>query len=101
TGSLQTYAPSLGIYYDRNQSQAWRFTQSSVGSRTITMTPTGGQDFWVEVLGPGGIWADSIGGATGTRSFTTGNLPIGVYAVRVRAGNTTATGTFGYTLSVQ
>ncbi len=101
TGSLQTYAPSSGIYYDRNQSQAWRFTQSSVGSRTITMTPTGGQDFWVEVLGPGGIWADSLGGATGTRTFTTGNLPIGVYAVRVRVGNTTTAGTFGYTLSVQ
>lgn len=100
TGSLQTYAPSSGIYYDRNQSQAWRFTQSSAGSRTITMTPTGGQDFWVEVIGPGGVWADSIGGSGGTRSFNSGNLPAGVYAVRVRAGNTTATGTFGYTLSV-
>ncbi len=100
TGSLQTYTPSSGIYYDRNQSQAWRFTQSSAGSRTITMTPTGGQDFWVEVIGPGGVWADSIGGAGGTRSFNSGILPVGVYAVRVRAGNTTATGTFGYTLSV-
>ncbi len=101
TGSLQTYAPSSGIYlYDRNQSQAYRFTQSFAGARTITMTPTGGQDFWVEVLGPDGVWADSLGGAGGTRSFTTVTLPIGVYAVRVRAGNTTATGTFGYTLSV-
>ena len=101
TGSLQTYAPSSGIYYDRDQSQAWRFTQSFAGSRTITMTPTGGQDFWVEVLGPGGVWADSIGGATGTRTFNSGTLPIGVYAVRVKAGNTTATGSFGYTLTVQ
>ncbi len=97
---LKTYAPSSGIYYDRNQSQAWRFTQSYAGSRTITMTPTGGQDLWVEVIGPGGVWAESIGGAGGTRSFNTGTLPVGVYAVRVRAGNTTATGSFGYTLSV-
>ena len=101
TGSLQTYAPSSGIYYDRNQSEAYRFTQFFTGSRTITMTPTGGQDFWVEVIGPGGVWAESIGGAGGTRSFNSGSLPIGVYVVRVRAGNTTATGTFGYTLSVQ
>ena len=100
TGSLQTYAPSLGIYYDRDQSQAWRFTQSAAGSRTITMTPTGGQDFWVEVIGPGGVWADSVGGAGGTRTFNSGTLPVGVYAVRVKAGNTTATGVFGYTLSV-
>ncbi len=101
SGSLQTYSPSSGIYYDRNQSQAYRFTQSFAGSRTITMTPTGGQDFWVEVIGPGGIWADSVGGAEGPRTFNTGTLPIGVYAVRVRAGNTTATGTYGYTVSVQ
>ncbi|MBL0312192.1 MAG: hypothetical protein IPP78_05635 [Holophagaceae bacterium] len=104
TGSLQTYANGLGIYYDRNQSQAYRFTQSLEGSRTITMTPTGGQDFWVEVLGPGnpgGVWASSTDGGVGTRSFTTVALPVGVYTVRVRAGNTTATGSFGYTLSVQ
>ena len=100
-GNLQTYAPSLGIYYDRNQSQAYRFTQSFIGSRTITMTPTGGQDFWVEVIGPGGVWDGSTGGVVGPRSFTTVSLPIGVYAVRVRAGNTTATGSFEYTLSVQ
>ena len=100
-GNLQTYAPSLRIYYDRNQSQAYRFTQSLAGPRTIIMTPTGGQDFWVEVIGPGGVWDGSTGGAMGTRSFTTVSLPIGVYAVRVRAGNTTATGSFGYTLSVQ
>lgn len=101
TGNLKTYTPSSGIYYDRDQSQAYRFTQSSAGSHTITMTPTGGQDFWVEVLGPGGMWADSIGGAMGTRSFSTGTLPVGVYAVRVRAGNTTAEGSFGFTLAVQ
>ncbi len=99
TGNLQTYAPSSGIY-NRNQSQAYRFTQSFAGAHTITMTPTGGQDFWVEVLGPDGLWADSTGGSGGTRTFTTVSLPVGVYAVRVRAGNTTATGTFGYTLSV-
>ena len=101
TGSLQTYIPGSKIYYNRNQSQAYRFTQSFAGSRTITMTPTDGQDFWVEILGPGGVWDSSIGGTGGTRTFSTPTLPIGVYAVRVRAGDTTATGTFGYTLSVQ
>ena len=70
------------------------------------MTPAGGQDFWVEVIGRDGVWAYSPNifdnTKTGqTQNFTAGPLPVGTYAVRVRAGNTTATGTFGYTLSVQ
>jgi hypothetical protein len=99
--SLQTYAPSQAIYYDRNQSQAWRFTHGG-GSRTITMTPTSGQDFYLELLGPGGWVAGSttstLFGQPRTLSLT--NLPAGVYAARVRAGATTATGMNTFTISV-
>lgn len=106
SGTLQAYDPSLNRYYDRNQSAAFRFTQSSSGSRTITMVPTGGQDFWVEVIGNGGVYAESPNindsSKTGqTQNFPTGTLPPGVYAVRVRAGATTASTTAGFTLSVQ
>jgi hypothetical protein len=99
TGSLQTYAPSQDLYYDRTQSQAWRFTHLG-GPRTITMIPTGGQDFYLELLGPGGWVTGSFSTPGSTRTLTLSNLPAGVYAARVRAGATTATGTYGYTISV-
>ncbi|HEX9009520.1 MAG TPA: hypothetical protein VF804_04075 [Holophagaceae bacterium] len=98
-GSLQTYAASQARYYDWNQSQAYRFTHLG-GARTITMTPTGGQDFYLELLGPGGWWAGSYATPGSTRTLSLANLPAGVYAVRVRAGATTATGTYGYTISI-
>lgn len=99
--ALKTYAASAGRYFDRDQSQAYRFTVNTKMNKTFTVTPTGSQDFWIELLGPGGWW----GGKTNTqplgpRSFSV-ELEPGVYAVRVRAGNTTATGTYGYTLRVQ
>lgn len=99
SGSLQTYASTW--YYDRNQSQAWRFSHGG-GARTLTLTPTSGQDFYLELLGPGGWVAGSTGsGLTGqTRTLTLSNLPAGTYAVRVRAGATTATGQNTYTLTV-
>ena len=99
TDSLQTYASTY--YYDQNQSQAWRFTHGG-GARTLTMTPTSGQDFYLELIGPGG-W---VTGSTGTnltglpRTLTLSNLPAGVYVARVRAGATTATGLNTYTLRV-
>jgi hypothetical protein len=99
-GSVQTYAANQNRYYDRNQSQAWRFVQSAAGSRTVALTPTGGQDLWVELIGPGGLWAGSTSGSPATRSFTATGLTPGVYAVRVRAGNTTATTQATYSLSV-
>ena len=97
--SLQTYASTY--YYDRNQSQAWRFTHAG-GARTITMTPTSGQDFYLELLGPGGwVAGNSSNALTGmARTLSFANLPAGVYAARVRAGATTATGLNTYTLSV-
>ena len=102
TGTLQTYLPSTNLYYDRNQSQAWRFIHGGTGTRTITMTPTGGQDFYLELLGPGGWVAGSFSSSlTGQpRTLTLPSLPAGTYAARVRAGATTLDGTFGYTLSV-
>jgi hypothetical protein len=99
-GSVQTYAASQNRYYDRNQSQAWRFVQSAAGSRTVSLTPTGGQDLWIELIGPGGLWAGSTSGSPATRTFTATGLTPGVYAVRVRAGNTSATAQAGYSLSV-
>ena len=97
--SLQTYASTW--YYDRNQSQAWRFTHGG-GARTLTMTPTSGQDFYLELLGPGGWVAGSTGSSlTGlTRTLTLSNLPAGIYAARVRAGRTTATALNGYSITV-
>ena len=101
SGSLQTYDPSQGRYYDWNQSQAYRFTHLG-GARTITMTPTGGQDFFLELLGPGGLWAGNTDkGLIGqTRTLGLSNLPAGVYAVRVRAGYTSNTGNYSYTITI-
>jgi len=101
SGSLQTYDASQNRYYDWNQSQAYRFTHLG-GARTITMTPNGGQDFFVELLGPGGLWTGSTDKSLAgqTRTLSLSSLPAGVYAVRVRAGYTTATGTYGYTLNI-
>ncbi|WP_243384075.1 hypothetical protein [Geothrix alkalitolerans] len=99
SGSLQTYAPSLGYYYDRDQSQAWRFVHSG-GARTITMTPTSGQDFYLELIGPGGWVAGSYSNPGSTRTLTFSNLPAGTYVARVRAGATTATGMNTYSISV-
>ncbi len=102
TGTIRTYAPAEGRYYDRDQGQAYRFSLPTGGTRTITVTPTDGQDIWVELLGPGGWWGGKTNSQNlGPRTFTVQNLPAGVYAVRVRAGNTTATTTAGYTLTVQ
>jgi len=98
TGSLQTYGSTW--YYDRNQGQAWRFTHSG-GTRTITMTPTSGQDFYLEVLGPGGWVAGSYNNPGSTRTLTLTGLPAGVYAARVRASLADTSGGLNtYTISV-
>jgi hypothetical protein len=99
SGSLQTYAASANLYYDRNQSQAWRFVHLG-GPRTLTMTPTGGQDFYLELIGPGGWVAGSYANPGAPRTLSQANLPAGTYVARVRAGATTATGTYGYTLTI-
>ena len=99
TGTLQTYAPSANLYYDRDQSQAWRFVHLG-GARTITMTPTGGQDFYLELIGPGGWVAGSYSNPGSTRTLSLSNLPAGTYVARVRAGATTATGSYAYTITI-
>ena len=92
--SLRTYAD--GIYYDRNQARCYRFTYGGSGTLAVTMTPTGGQDFFLELIGPTGIVAADTtqpqGGAP-TRSITRSGLPAGDYIVRVRAGYTTSDNT--------
>jgi len=103
TGTLHTYNPKEdNIYYDRDQSQAYRFIQSWLGNRTFTVVPTGGQDCFLELIGPGGVVAGSYSydQAGLTRSFTVKNLPAGDYVVRVRVGYTTATGQASYSLRV-
>lgn len=101
TGSVQAYAPSEGRYYDRNQSQAHRFTQGFTTTRTVTLVPTGGQDLYLEVFGPGGWVNGSYANPGATRTLPLASLPPGVYAIRVRAGATTATTQAGYTLTIQ
>jgi hypothetical protein len=99
SGSLQAYSSTY--YYDREQSQAYRFVHPG-GARTIAMTPTSGQDFYLELIGPGGWVAGSTGNdLTGrTRTLTLSNLPAGTYVARVRVGATTVTGQASYTISV-
>lgn len=99
-GSLQTYDANQNLYYDRNQSQAWRFVQSAAGPRTLTMNPTGGQDFYLELLGPGGLVDGSYGTPGSIRTLTFTSLPKGTYVARVRVGATTGNGLYPYTLSV-
>ena len=66
------------------------------------MTPTSGQDFYLELIGPGGWVAGSTGSElTGsTRTLTVTNLPAGVYVARVRAGATSAAGMNTFNISV-
>lgn len=90
--------------YARNGAALYRFTQGSQSSRTITMTPTGGQDFELDLLGPNGLiqagYASPFGGA---RSFTVTLVP-GSYVIRVRVNpdNTLnrSAGTYAYNLSL-
>lgn len=100
-GSVQTYAPSEARYYDWDQSKAYRFTQNGTSTRTVTMTPTGGQDLYLEVLGPGGWVNGSYSNPVSTRNLALPNLTPGVYAIRVRAGNTTSTTSASFSLSLQ
>lgn len=114
TGTLQTYDPAQARYYDRNQGIAHRFTQAAAGNRSFTLTPTGGQDFWIELIGPVGYVLDASGlpllsaqdtrvnGVPQPRTLTAPNLPPGDYAVRVRAGYTSATlPSAGFSLNIQ
>lgn len=100
SSSVAVYDATLSRYYDRDQSQAFRFVQGATATRTVTMTPTSGQDLYLEVLGPGGWIAGSYGSPGSTRTLTLTNLAPGAYAIRVRAGATTATTTAGFDLTL-
>lgn len=101
SSSVQVYAPSEGRYYDRDQARAFRFSQLFVGTRTVSMIPTSGQDLYLEVFGPGGWVNGSYANPGSTRTLTLSNLAPGAYAIRVRAGSTSATTSAGFTLTVQ
>jgi len=86
SGSLTTYdnsnASYRGVYYDRDQAQAYRFVHGG-GARTITLSSSA----------PGLVLElfDSVGYVTGAKStpsqsatLALSNLPFGTYAVRVR-----------------
>lgn len=85
TGSLTTYDnanPSYrGVYYDRDQAQAYRFEQGG-GARTLTLS--GSQPLILELFDSYGFLAEarSISGQPGVISFT--NLAAGTYVARVR-----------------
>jgi hypothetical protein len=101
-GGVRTYAPDKGIFYDRDQAVAYRFTVSGSATRQFTLNLTGGQDLFLEVFGPTGLVGASWDAqASGRRQLV---LPVGPgdYLARVRAGWTTAdTPSAGFTLSVQ
>lgn len=99
-GSLTAYAPSANIYYDWDQATTFRFVHGG-GARTLQVTPTGGQDVFLELIGPGGVVDQSLNAqGVGTRTLSYTNLPAGTYGVRVRVGYTTANATASYTLTV-
>ncbi len=90
--------------YARSGAALYRFTQGSTGSRTFTMTPTGGQDFELDLLGPNGLIQASYSTPFGsTRSFAATLAP-GTYVIRVRVNPDTtlsrAAGSYAYNLSL-
>ncbi len=97
---VRTY--SSDIYYDRDQSQAYRFTQNLAGSRTFTLNNTGGQDLFLEIFNHQGRVAASVDQTSQRVRQLQYSLPQGDYLVRVRAGYTTANNpAASFTLTVQ
>ncbi len=90
--------------YARNGVALYRFTQGSTGSRTITMTPTGGQDFELDLLGPNGLIQAKYASNFGSPRTITATLAAGSYVVRVRVNpdNTLvrAAGPYTYNLTL-
>lgn len=105
SGSLHTYPLADYRYYDQDQAASFRFVQGTAGSRTLTMTPSGGQDFEMDLIGPGGLVAWSYSGPfAGTRTLTQ-TLQPGSYVVRVRANPSSTVdlseGNYSFTVGVQ
>jgi len=85
-GSLTTYDNTnptyLGVYFDRDQAQAYRFVHGG-GSRTITVTsPAPG--LIVELFDSIGLVASANSTASQAAVLGPYTLPYGTYAVRVR-----------------
>ena len=92
------------LCYDHSGAALYRFTQGSTGSRTITMTPTDGQEFELDLLGPNGPVAFSYAPPFGNARTLTPTLAPGDYVIRVRVNpdNTLvkSAGTYHYNLSL-
>ena len=96
---------AASLSYDRNGAALYRFTQGSTGTRTIQMTPTGGQDFELDLIGPNGPIVYNYASPFGTtRTINTPTLAPGSYVIRVRINpsNTLsrAANTYAYNLSL-
>jgi hypothetical protein len=89
TGSLTTYNNSnqdyWGVYYDRDQAQAYRFEHGG-GTRTITVTSS--VPLLVELFDSYGFYASTSSNQGAPGVLTLANLPYGTYAVRVRLNPT-------------
>jgi hypothetical protein len=79
SGSLVTYASP--IYFDRNQSQAYRFTNAG-GARSISVTTTSPR-LLIELFDTFGFYS-YVYATPSQAGVISANLPAGVYAVRVR-----------------
>lgn len=104
SGTLVTHTASTGIFYDKDQARSYRISFGGTGTLNLTLTPTSGQDFFLELIGPNGLvaarWDKPTGGAP-TRQISLSSLPAGSYVVRIRAGYTTSdSSAAGYTLSI-
>ncbi len=90
--------------YGRSGAALYRFTQGSSGSRTLTVTPTDGQDFELDLLGPNGPVAFQYTSPFGNARSITQVLAPGDYVIRVRVNpdNTLvkSSGTYHYNLSL-
>ncbi|HET6330302.1 MAG TPA: hypothetical protein VFF76_05880 [Holophagaceae bacterium] len=95
---------AAALSYDRNGAALYRFTQGSTGTRTITLTPTGGQDFELDLVGPNGPVAYNFASPYGNARTLNPTLAPGSYAIRVRTNpdNTLshAAGSYSYNLAL-
>ena len=92
------------LCYGKSGAALYRFTQGSPGSRTITMTPTDGQEFELDLLGPNGAVAFAYASPFGLSRTLTPSLAAGAYVIRVRVNPDNnlvrSAGTYHYNLSL-
>lgn len=103
--SLPATPAAAASCYGRSGAAEYRFTQGSTGSRTLTLTPTDGQDFELDLLGPNGAVTFSYGTPFGGTRTLTPTLAAGDYVIRVRVNPDDtlpwSAGTYHYNLALQ